>query len=201
MTQQVTRLVTATPHLAWLNGAAAHGVTPLGRAIVVGREPNRCDVLLESDMVSRQHAKFVPADGGRVELVDLGSSNGTYVNGRPVVTSATLSDGDRIGFGSGDEVHCVFRAARPAPVSAEEPAAGDAEEAATALLSGDLKRCSVCSRVVTSALGVCRYCSADRHRPSSDAARAGGRPACGSCGTPAREAGSFCHRCGERLVG
>jgi len=199
MTQQVTRLVTETPHLTWLDGAAVHGVTPLGRSIVVGREPNRCDVVLESDMVSRQHARIVPADGGRVELVDLGSSNGTFVNGRPV-TKATLSDGDRIGFGSAEEAHCVFRSAPPAPVSVEEPAAVDAE-AATAILSGELRRCPECSRVVTSALGVCRYCSADRPRPSGDAAKAGGRAACGSCGTPAREGGSFCHRCGESLKG
>ena len=196
MTQQVTKLVTATPHLTWLNGVAAKSVTPLGRSIVVGREQKHCDVLLESDMVSRQHARVVPTDDGGAELVDLGSSNGTFVNGRRV-TSARLSDGDRIGFGSAEATHCVFQSA---PVSVEEPAPADTE-AATAILSGALKRCPECSRVVTSALGVCRYCSAHQPRPSADAAQPEGRPSCVSCGTLPREGSSFCHRCGARLAG
>ena len=187
MSRQVTRLVAETPQLTWLNGNAADGVTLLSRSIVVGREPNRCDVLLDSDMVSRQHARFVPAGDGHVELTDLDSSNGTFVNGRRTA-SALLSDGDRIGFGSGDEVHCVFRAGSPAPVFVEQRTGGGDAEAATAILSGELKRCPECSRVVTSALGVCRYCSQ-------------GRAACGSCGVPGREGGSYCHRCGARLTG
>lgn len=199
MSQQVTRLVAETPQLTWLNGNAAYGVTLLSRGIVVGREPNRCDVLLDSDMVSRQHAKIVPAGGGHVELIDLDSSNGTFVNGRRTA-SARLSDGDRISFGSGDEVHCVFRAAPPAPVVVEQRAGGDAE-AETAILSGELKRCPECDRVVTSALGACRYCAADQLRTPGDTAGAEGRPACGICGAPAREVGSFCHRCGARLTG
>ena len=199
MTQQVTKLVTATPHLTWLNGVAAKSVTPLGRSIVVGREQKHCDVLLESDMVSRQHARVVPTDDGGAELVDLGSSNGTFVNGRRV-TTARLSDGDRIGFGSAEATHCVFQSAPPAPVSVEETPPADAE-ATTAILSGALKRCPECSRVVTSALGVCRYCSAHQPRPSADAAQPEGRPSCVSCGTLPREGSSFCHRCGARLAG
>ena len=199
MTQQVTRQVAGTPHLTWLGGRASAGVTPLSRSIVVGREPNRCDVMIESDLASRQHARIVPADGGHVELVDLNSSNGTFVNGRRV-TSVRLTDGDRIGFGSGEEVHCVFQAGAPAPVNVEEEEAPESAEAATAILSGELKRCPECSRVVTSALGVCRYCSAERPR-TPGAAGAEGRAACASCGTPAREGGSFCHRCGTRLAG
>jgi hypothetical protein len=199
MSQQVTRLVTETPQLTWLNGNAANGVTLLSRSIVVGREPNRCDVLLDSDMVSRQHARIVPADDGHVELIDLNSSNGTFVNGRRV-TGVHLSDGDRIGFGSAEETHCVFRAATPARAADEVPAPVDAE-AATAILSGELKRCPECDRVVTSALGACRYCSADRLRAPGETAGSEGRAACGSCGTPARAGGSFCHRCGARLAG
>jgi hypothetical protein len=199
MSQQVTRLVAETPRLTWLNGSAVNGDTPLNRNIVVGREPNNCDVLLESDLASRLHAEIVLADGGHVELVDLNSSNGTFVNGRRVA-SVRLADGDRIGFGSAEEAHCVFRAAPPATVSVEEPGPGPAE-AATAILSSESRRCPKCSRLVTSALGECRYCSAGRARPSGDAAGAQGRPACASCGTPAREGGSFCHRCGARLSG
>ena len=199
MSQQATKLYEAAPHLTWFSLGPADGVTRLAGGVVVGREPGGCDVLLESDLVSRRHVKIEADAEGRAELVDLGSSNGTFVNGRRV-SSARLSDGDRIGFGSGEEVHCVFRVAPPAPVLVEQRAGGDAE-AATAILSGELKRCPGCDRVVTSALGACRYCSADRLRTPGDTAGAGGRPACGTCGAPAREVGSFCHRCGARLTG
>ena len=198
MSQQATKLYEPAPHLTWVGVGPADGVTRLTSSVVVGREPGACDVLLESDLTSRRHAR-IEVGGGRVEIIDLDSSNGTFVNGRRVAR-ATLSDGDRIGFGSGEVAHCVFRAAAPATGDAEGRAPAEAE-APTAILSGELSRCPECSRVVTSALGTCRYCTPDRQRPSNNVAEAEGRPACRSCGTPAREGGSFCHRCGERLAG
>jgi hypothetical protein len=61
-----------------------------------GRSPE-CDLVLPSSMVSRLHAK-VELRGGRVEFRDLGSRNGTLLNGRRV-TQAALSHGDRIELG------------------------------------------------------------------------------------------------------
>lgn len=62
----------------------------------VGREPT-CDIMLVSDLVSRNHARFVVGDEQAL-LVDLGSTNGTYVNDRRI-RDRILVDGDRISFG------------------------------------------------------------------------------------------------------
>ncbi len=48
--------------------------------------------------VSRRHAEFLRASDGLVSLLDLGSTNGTYVNGSPIELVA-LRDGDRIQVG------------------------------------------------------------------------------------------------------
>ena len=56
-------------------------------------------IRLDDEGISRLHAKMVRADDGTVEVVDLASTNGTYVNGAKIRTF-TLSDGDRIQVGS-----------------------------------------------------------------------------------------------------
>jgi FHA domain len=50
--------------------------------VIVGRD-SWCDVRLDSHRVSRIHCSLVE-DGGKVVVVDLGSVNGTRINGRPV---------------------------------------------------------------------------------------------------------------------
>jgi two-component system, cell cycle response regulator len=57
------------------------------------------DIRLDDEGVSRLHAKMVRTDDGFVQLHDLESTNGTYVNGAKVREFA-LSDGDRIQVGS-----------------------------------------------------------------------------------------------------
>jgi sigma-B regulation protein RsbU (phosphoserine phosphatase) len=67
------------------------------RPMVVGRSET-CDVRLASPEVSRQHCRLVPVGGGAWELHDMGSQNGTRVNGRRIAKHP-LTDGDRIEFG------------------------------------------------------------------------------------------------------
>ena len=55
-------------------------VVELEREIVIGRRPP-CDVLVLDDAVSSQHAQFVPDIGTEWLVIDLGSTNGTKVNG------------------------------------------------------------------------------------------------------------------------
>ena len=66
-------------------------VTTVGRAL-------DNDVVLESGDVSRHHARLEYAEG-ELRLIDLGSTNGTRVNGRPVV-SERIRPGDEIAFGT-----------------------------------------------------------------------------------------------------
>jgi hypothetical protein len=79
---------------------------PLSGATVLGRGED-VDIPLTDIGASRRHAELVVLDG-RVELHDLGSTNGTLVNGQRV-PSATLTDGDQITIG---ETNLVFRSGR-----------------------------------------------------------------------------------------
>ncbi len=72
-----------------------HPVT--SRVIVIGRA-RECDVRLADTNVSRRHAEL-RQDGATYWLVDLGSTNGTDLNGRRVEREK-LSDGDAITIGS-----------------------------------------------------------------------------------------------------
>lgn len=65
------------------------------RQILVGREPP-AELIVDSPLVSRRHA-LITIGTGRAVVQDLGSANGTFVNGRRV-DRATLGDGDAIHF-------------------------------------------------------------------------------------------------------
>ena len=62
-----------------------------------GRHPDS-DIFLDDVTVSRRHAEFRVTDDNDVQVVDVGSLNGTYVNREPV-DSATLTHGDEVQLG------------------------------------------------------------------------------------------------------
>ena len=64
---------------------------------VLGRHPD-CEIQLESNMVSRRHAR-VAAEGGQFFVEDLGSGNGTFVNGKQITERTALRHGDRLKLG------------------------------------------------------------------------------------------------------
>ncbi|MGW7358739.1 FHA domain-containing protein [Streptomyces sp. NPDC054802] len=77
----------------------------LGRVMRIGRALE--NELVVSDLqVSRHHAEFTAHPDGRFEIRDLGSHNGTYVNGQPIAKSGTVLIGpsDIVGVG-----HSTFR--------------------------------------------------------------------------------------------
>jgi pSer/pThr/pTyr-binding forkhead associated (FHA) protein len=65
---------------------------------VVGRG-KRATMSLSHETISRRHAEIRLSATGRLELLDPGSANGSFVNGERVET-ALLEDGDEIRFGS-----------------------------------------------------------------------------------------------------
>ena len=67
------------------------------RPIVIGRSPD-CDLLLQHESISRQHARIAREDDGWV-LRDLGSKNGSRVNTFHV-TDQVLRNGDRLDLGT-----------------------------------------------------------------------------------------------------
>lgn len=61
--------------------------------VVVGRD-EACDITLKGPLVSRKHCQFV-GGGDKYAVQDLGSANGTYVNGERA-EQHTLNDGDKV---------------------------------------------------------------------------------------------------------
>ncbi len=62
--------------------------------LIVGRDDS-CNVVIQNRQVSRYHARFVPLPHG-VQLEDLGSKNGTHINGQEISEPVLLQDGDVI---------------------------------------------------------------------------------------------------------
>jgi hypothetical protein len=92
----------ATVPSAWIIGAdGARVALRADDPITVGRLPE-CDIVTTDPNVSRRHAE-IRCVHGEVRVVDLGSLNGTQVNGRGVPSGedgAAVADGDRITVGS-----------------------------------------------------------------------------------------------------
>ncbi len=85
--------------LRFISGKYQGGEFPLrmNREIVIGRSSD-VDMVLVEDMVSRRHAK-ISTMGGEVIIEDLGSTNGTFVNGERI-KRIRLKVGDRILVGT-----------------------------------------------------------------------------------------------------
>jgi ABC transport system ATP-binding/permease protein len=79
-------------------GPVLTGVHRVGRqALRIGRDPSN-DLVINDLLASRRHAEFHLGVSG-AEIVDLGSANGTYVNGRRIHGRARLTEGDIVGIG------------------------------------------------------------------------------------------------------
>ncbi|MEV7580321.1 ABC transporter ATP-binding protein/permease [Streptomyces erythrochromogenes] len=71
---------------------------PARTVVRIGRSTDN-DLVIDELDVSRRHAELrALADGGH-EIADLGSHNGTYLNGAPVTGAAPLTEGDIVGIG------------------------------------------------------------------------------------------------------
>ncbi|RMF49714.1 MAG: FHA domain-containing protein [Bacteroidetes bacterium] len=72
--------------------------TPPKRTFLLGRS-SECDIVLSHPEVSGRHALLTIHASGVVEIQDMGSKNGTFINGQPIV-QGRLQPGDKLSFGS-----------------------------------------------------------------------------------------------------
>jgi two-component system cell cycle response regulator len=87
------------PTLTLLRGGLPGRMYRVQRAeLRIGRHPD-CEIQLDDGGVSRVHACIRVASGDTIEILDHGSTNGTFVNGRRV-DGARLRDGDKVQLGS-----------------------------------------------------------------------------------------------------
>lgn len=102
------------------SGNAAGTVIEVEDELVIGRQAAGAGTLANDIEISRQHARIASDPDGRYLIEDLGSTNGTYVNGRAVDSPVTLEPGDRIEVGSSAlivQVSAVPHTPRSTPVT------------------------------------------------------------------------------------
>lgn len=103
-----------------LNGPYAEHIKELsGRPVLFGRHEG-CDLVLGNQMVSRQHARMF-CSKGRYCIEDLGSRNGTIVNGKRISEAVPLSSRDWIEIG--DVIFQFADETAIAPPDADAPSA------------------------------------------------------------------------------
>lgn len=183
--------------LAFLSGPTPFEPVPLTGRVVVGREAD-CDLRLDDPGLSRHHAAFEPMAGG-ARVTDLGSSNGTFVNGRRLEAPTELAEGDEVLLG-----HTHMRLDRrpeeqpsPAPTGQPAPANPLPEEPPPApARAGAGRTCPGCARVEPDpAVRFCRGCGQALPAVAPTAAPL----ACAQCGTPLGAGVRFCTRCGRKV--
>jgi len=86
---------------------------------IIGREPGTT-IHIESPGVSRHHARILVTQG-EATIEDLGSKNGTHVNGTRITQPARLADGDQIGLAS---IRLIFRVESQAGATETAPSHG-----------------------------------------------------------------------------
>src|SRR5215831_14907693 len=116
--------------LRFISGKYQGGEYPLGLQpeIVVGRSSD-LDMVLVEDMVSRRHARIACTDT-QIIIEDLGSTNGTFVNGEKI-SRATLKEGDRVLIGTSILKVVAVDPSAPMPRRAEMPSATRAAQTRT----------------------------------------------------------------------
>jgi diguanylate cyclase (GGDEF)-like protein len=87
------------PRLVVLAGGNVGAVYAVAHGTVVGRGTT-ATIQIESEEISRKHARIIEAPNGWA-IEDLGSRNGTFVNGGRLTGPHALVEGDKIEFGAG----------------------------------------------------------------------------------------------------
>jgi diguanylate cyclase (GGDEF)-like protein len=100
--------------LTFLSGAAAGRVIPLDAGVTVVGRSSAADVQERDDSLSRKHAAFLLEDDAAA-VQDLGSTNGTFVNGARIEGPTTVESGARVQLG----LNTIVRVQKLSPAELE----------------------------------------------------------------------------------
>jgi pSer/pThr/pTyr-binding forkhead associated (FHA) protein len=120
-----------------VDGPAAGGELPVDRDFTIGRSETGPGNLGNDPEISRQHARFRLLDSGDVLIEDLGSTNGTFVNGERIAAPRMLAPGDTIKMGQttvqfGDASQGTMVTPPPAAAPVQPPPPAPVPQAAAA---------------------------------------------------------------------
>jgi hypothetical protein len=96
--RQAGRAATGAPRLLWRDADGRVASREIDGELVIGRDAT-CDLRFPDPRLSRRHCRLTLLNGV-VWIADLGSANGTTVNGRPLSVPEVLVDGDLVGAGA-----------------------------------------------------------------------------------------------------
>lgn len=112
---------------------------------LIGRSPD-CLITLDDPLVSRRHGRLL-IRGNEAVFEDLGSRNGSRVNGRRVYEPVHLKEGDRLRIGALELVYCLVP-----------------DAAITMSPTGHLRQCPDCSSSMPNEVVVCANCGSSARR-------------------------------------
>lgn len=81
------------------NAGAEIGIEK-GRSYTLGKDPDSCDIVFQDLSVSRNHARLTVNADSTIEIEDLGSKNGTVINGMPITEKKPITTQDMIALGT-----------------------------------------------------------------------------------------------------
>ncbi len=85
--------------IAGPNAGAEIGIEK-GRTYTIGKDPNVCDIVFQDLSVSRNHARLSVSADGVIDIEDLGSKNGTVVNGAVITERKAITPQDLVALGT-----------------------------------------------------------------------------------------------------
>jgi class 3 adenylate cyclase len=112
--------------VAILDGAEGGRRIRIAERLTVGRGAD-AGLLIDDPEISRAHAAFRPTEDG-LEIQDLGSLNGTWVNGERIISPIPLAPGDVIKIGTTRMEVLSAGGGRPAPAQRPSPTPVEAED-------------------------------------------------------------------------
>ena len=221
LVEEATRLKPRPWRLSFESGPLKGQRFPLGEKLTIGRALDN-DLVLTDTQVSRKHT-VIERKGAGYQVSDLGSGNGTLVNGVMIHQATGLKPGDALQIGE-TRLMVVGPAApvatgplpldeatvmKPAPAAARTPTkvkeAALPTQVTPAAAQPAARCCAHCGAPLKPTSKFCGTCG--KPAPAGPIGAAPLRPPptaaparlCPKCGEPARPGVNFCKKCGTRL--